>query len=145
MKITVKGSKLVEKLKAQRERALAKKQEAEAFLAEHTKHHKKEEPAAPREEKAPGLFGRRAAHGPAICIFEMQVKALTAHIDGHVRRLDAAIEVIDADREVEMSLSKYVNSYVDGPYDGVTFPPPESSDDAGPAQGLMAQGVQKLN
>lgn len=168
MKITVKGSKLIEKLQAQRERALAKKKEAEVFLAEHTKHHKKDEPDVPvreektelkarrgilvvpdvpvREEKTPGVpFGRRAPHGHAVCVFETQVKAFTAHIDSHVRRIDAAIDVIDPTADVTLSLSKYIKGYVDGPYDTVTFPSPETSDDASSAQGVMTQGVQKLN
>jgi len=139
MKITVKGSKLIEKLQAQRDRAVAKRDEATKFLEEHTKHHKSD-PALP------ALEAQRKRHGGQIvCVFEMQVKALTAHIEGHLRRIDAAIEVIDPNAEVKVSLSKYINSYVESPYDTVTFPPADTADDAGHAQGLMAQGVQKLN
>lgn len=139
MKITVKGSKLIEKLQAQRDRTVAKRDEATKFLEEHSKHHKSD-PALP------ALEAQRKRHGgQLVCVFEMQVKALTTHIEGHLRRIDAAIEVIDPNTEVKISLSKYINSYVEGPYDAVTFPPADTSDDAGPAQGLLSQGVQKLN
>lgn len=139
MKVTVKGSKLIEKLKAQRERSVAKRDEAQKFLEEHSKHHKSD-PALP------ALEAQRKRHGDQIvCVFEMRVKALIAHIEGHLRRIDAAIEVIDPNSEVKISLSKYINSYVESPYDTVTFPPADTSDDAGLTQGLMAQGIQKLN
>lgn len=139
MKITVKGSKLIEKLQVQRSRVVAKREEAKTFLEEHIKHHKSDPAQLALEVE------RKRHGGQIVCAFEMQVKALTTHIEGHLRRIDAAIEVIDPNTEVKISLSKYINAYVESPYDNVTFPPPESSDDAGHAQGLMAQGVQKLN
>jgi len=151
VKIQVIGKLLISKLMEQRDRALAKKKEAELFLAEHVKHHKPAETEADaggEEKTATGvraLFGLRARRTSGPCIFEMQVNALSAHIDSHVRRLDAAIEVIDETKAYELSLKNYINGYVDCPYDGVVFPAPETSDDAGATQGLMAQSVQKLN
>lgn len=151
MKIQVIGKLLISKLVAQRDRALAKKKEAELFLSEHVKHHKQVEdkPDANGEDKTTAsvraLFGSRARRAPGPCVFEMQVNALVAHIDSHVRRLDAVIEVIDQTKDYKLSLKNYINSYVDCPYDSVVFPAPETSDEAGATQGLMSQSVQKMN
>lgn len=146
MKIFVKGSLLVSKLHEQLVRVEKKKEAAAASLAEHIKHHK---PVGEGEARQPGAvpqpFGLRdpLMGSRAVCPYEMQVKALTAHMDAHLRRLMAAIEVIDNERVIKMSLSEYINSYVESPYDGVVFPAPDFADDE--RSTLTTQVAQKLN
>lgn len=112
MKITVSRATLSEKLQAQRERALNKKQEAEVFQAAHVKTHK-------------------ADDSDRICPFDMTLRVILANIDNHVRRVSAVIEVLDsAGAPVEMELREYLDTYVDGPFDNVLFPPPETADDS---------------
>lgn len=144
MKITVKGSLLVDKLKAQRARCMAKRQEAEDFLREHSKQH--EPPAegfSGQSSASRAFFARRARQGT--CVFEVQMQALMQHIMSHIRRIDAAIEVIDSEAAHTLSLRKYLSSYVDSPYDNLTFPAPDVDDDAAAMHSLLASSLPKAN
>lgn len=145
MKITVPHSTLSAQLHAQRSRALAKKAEAETFLTAHTREHEEE---AEREASAQDtgvldspLETRRKAQrrNASNCSAVMMTKGLILGLDNHVRRLDALLDVLKTNpaKEVTLSVSKYLNNFVSGPYDGVTLPDPEGAhDDAPTAQSL---------
>lgn len=140
MKITVPHSTLSVQLHAQRSRVLAKKTEAEAFLAAHTREHE-EEAAREASARDDGVLDspletrrkaqrRKASNCPAV----MMTKGLILGLDNHVRRLDALLDVLKTNpaKEVTLSAAKYLNAFVSGPYDGVTLPDPEVAHDDAP-------------
>jgi len=141
MEITVTYSTLSAQLHAQRSRVLAKKTEAEAFLTAHTREHEEEEAAREAAARDDGVLDspletrrkaqrRKASNCPAV----LMTKGLILGLDNHVRRLDALLDVLQTDpaKEVTLSLAKYLNAFVSGPYDGVTLPDPEVAHDDAP-------------
>lgn len=133
MKITVTHAWLVSKLSEQRLRVVAKQESAQEFIAAHTRSHEAEASRSASERVAGGADpAAYTAKGRRVhCSAVLMVKGLLLDIDNHLRRLDAAVEVLRQTPSVAVPLpmSKYLNTYIASPFDGVMLPDPEEAHD----------------
>lgn len=113
MKVYVTAEQVRKDVTAQRERVRAKKEEALAFLATQERLQK---------------MDKDTARGRVV----RQVHALIASMDGHLRRLDAVLDLTQGTPDYWARLDKYVAAFVDSPYDQIIFlKEDDPSDDIG--------------
>lgn len=139
MKITVTHEWLVSKLFDQRLRVVAKQEAAQECIAAHTRSHEAEASRSASERVAGGAdpAAYTAKGRPVHCPVILMARGLLLGIDTHLRRLDAAMEVLQQTPSVSVTLpmSKYLSSYVCSPFDGVMLPDPEEDEYAPTAMG----------
>jgi hypothetical protein len=104
MKITILGSQLQNGLQAQLERMAVKRLGFSAYMTQHTATH-----------------GERP-NSRQLCAQELQAQMLYNSMDAYERKMRAAIAAIDPSLEYEISMKRYLNSYIACPYDSIVIP-----------------------